>query len=527
MWEDDEAGGGLDVLDMDTDQFGDWNDDGELFDQDLLKHDIEEPAQSLAAAAPPAVATPAPAASAFQQYNTELAAHCGRVGASLTHELGKLGWAQRQLAAGTGGATVPPPQQQQAALAALRGRVETALCDTWRVLSGTILLPAALAALLELREQLCVMQAQAEVFEKELNGGGGCGARLMLLGGSGSVGGRVAKKDSALGAPEVRLRVLTGAMSQLRAGPAELVCEEGAPMAGQAATFDAAGAAVFGEARFAAGSGSKVVRVRGRAAVEWRGAGGREGGKAVLASGESAAFVVTTTEGQWSAAQGKLLAGLLFGGGKQHSVPWPLMANLLQRVYLEGTRQDPSAPSRPLTRTDLTYVHQFKCDSQPAVTAAVFDSFWAWFGPHLMGLRHSRLLLHLWCLGSVMGFISKKAAESLLSGRSPGTFLLRFSERAAGSFAVAYVKQSKGRGEAAVKHYLLQPGDVAPPQRSLADFLGSQSYFVYLLQALPDPAGSADTVRWRVVHKDEAFGPFYGSKGLSFDGYDERIGGDD
>jgi hypothetical protein len=36
-----------------------------------------------------------------------------------------------------------------------------------------------------------------------------------------------------------------------------------------------------------------------------------------------------------------------------------------------------------------------------------------------------------------------------------------------------------------VKHYLLRHGDVAPPQRTLADFLGSQTYFKYLLQTIP------------------------------------------
>lgn len=73
-----------------------------------------------------------------------------------------------------------------------------------------------------------------------------------------------------------------------------------------------------------------------------------------------------------------------------------------------------------------------------------------------------------------------QAAENLLSNRQPGVFLLRFSERAAGTFAVAYVKKSRSTGECSVKHYLLRPGDVAPPQRTLADFLGGQAYFVWV-----------------------------------------------
>lgn len=57
---------------------------------------------------------------------------------------------------------------------------------------------------------------------------------------------------------------------------------------------------------------------------------------------------------------------------------------------------------------------------------------------------------------------------------------------------------------------------------TLADFLGSQTYFVALLQTIPS-SGPTTALRWRMVHKDTAFGPFYGSKGTTLDGYDERL----
>jgi hypothetical protein len=105
----------------------------------------------------------------------------------------------------------------------------------------------------------------------------------------------------------------------------------------------------------------------------------------------------------------------------------------------------------------------------------------------------------------------------------PGTFLLRFSERAPGSYAIAYMKHSKKHGGVnVVKHYLIRPGDVAPPQRTLADFLGSQSYFLNLLQTIP--SSDINVLRWRLVAKKNAFGEYYnGSMTATLDGYDEEL----
>lgn len=72
-----------------------------------------------------------------------------------------------------------------------------------------------------------------------------------------------------------------------------------------------------------------------------------------------------------------------------------------------------------------------------------FRSFWNdWFSVAITGIRHSRLINEFWKRGYIMGFISKVGAENLLNGQRcpPGTFLLRFSERAPGSFAIAYTK---------------------------------------------------------------------------------------
>lgn len=75
-----------------------------------------------------------------------------------------------------------------------------------------------------------------------------------------------------------------------------------------------------------------------------------------------------------------------------------------------------------------------------------------------------------------------------------------------------------------VKHYLVRASDVAPPQRTLADFLRSQSYFTLLLQTVPS-AGPAAAMRWRIVEKDVALGEYYGAQGATLDGYDETLPG--
>jgi hypothetical protein len=45
---------------------------------------------------------------------------------------------------------------------------------------------------------------------------------------------------------------------------------------------------------------------------------------------------------------------------------------------------------------------------------------------------------NLWKSGLVYGFIAKDAVHRALSNERPGSFLVRFSENHAGSFAVAY-----------------------------------------------------------------------------------------
>ncbi len=272
-----------------------------------------------------------------------------------------------------------------------------------RVLSGySELLPSSLAALLQLQELLRMLFVQVDVLENELlrPQQQRCGARLMLLGYS-----RVAKKDSVMAG--LRARVLTGTTEVRAVSAVELFCDEGCPLANATAQVNLqTGEAVFNTACFAAGSAGKVVHLRARLRVASSQA------QEDLVSQETVLAVATTTEGQWASGVGRLMSAELFASGSQ--ISWSRFANELQRVYLDGTRQDPISPARPLTPGDFSYINQFKFENRSIVTMEAFEDFWSWFGPALMGLRHSRLLLQLWLEGYVTGFVSKKVRRFFL-----------------------------------------------------------------------------------------------------------------
>ncbi len=89
------------------------------------------------------------------------------------------------------------------------------------------------------------------------------------------------------------------------------------------------------------------------------------------------------------------------------------------------------------------------------VSQASFDSFWGWFGKNLQKLRYQRHVCSMWQSGLIYGFISrfqvntlgliiraladvKRQVDEALKNEEAGTFLIRFSERHAGLFAVGY-----------------------------------------------------------------------------------------
>ncbi|KAL2081118.1 hypothetical protein ACEWY4_022971 [Coilia grayii] len=84
--------------------------------------------------------------------------------------------------------------------------------------------------------------------------------------------------------------------------------------------------------------------------------------------------------------------------------------------------------------------------------------FWAWLDSILDMIR--RHLLSLWQNGCIMGFVSKEREKQLLKDKSPGTFLLRFSDSCRdGAITFTWVEHTLGgpevkTGEAYTKYRL-------------------------------------------------------------------------
>lgn len=67
-------------------------------------------------------------------------------------------------------------------------------------------------------------------------------------------------------------------------------------------------------------------------------------------------------------------------------------------------------------------------------------TLWEWF--YYITKLLTNYLAHLWAEYKIIGFISRKDAESLLINTTPGTFLLRFSNSKLGSITVNYLSET-------------------------------------------------------------------------------------
>ena len=230
-------------------------------------------------------------------------------------------------------------------------------------------------------------------------------------------------------------------------------------------------------------------------------------------------YIVITNDCQWYEAEGKLIQHWLFKPG---ALPWPLVANTVQRHFLEGTRQDPAQAQRILFANEFHYFFvTLFCNKHP-VTAVQFDQFWEWFGKCLQRLRYQRHVGTLFLQGYLQGFLTKQACINILSNQPIGTFLIRFSESYPGCFAVTYRAMATNSPDA-IRHYLLKADDISGPKHTIADFLGDQIALTHMLRFGQKPDGKP-TITGRAP-KDEILGALYAKKApvSTADGYDTRI----
>jgi hypothetical protein len=141
-----------------------------------------------------------------------------------------------------------------------------------------------------------------------------------------------------------------------------------------------------------------------------------------------------------------------------------------------------------------------------------FQVFWDWIGPGLKKIRYQKYLLWMFENGFVppeyknsrirylAAFVTSAEATSQLKSQSPGTFLIRLSERMNGELVISYSHSS------GVRHYLIQPDDTADKKKTLIDFLGQNGLFTSLLQLTTQQTGKQT---WTVHDKDAVLQKFY------------------
>eukprot|EP01130_Rhizamoeba_saxonica_P005689 TRINITY_DN2259_c0_g1_i1.p1 TRINITY_DN2259_c0_g1~~TRINITY_DN2259_c0_g1_i1.p1 ORF type:complete len:737 (-),score=128.03 TRINITY_DN2259_c0_g1_i1:41-2107(-) len=195
----------------------------------------------------------------------------------------------------------------------------------------------------------------------------------------------------------------------------------------------------------------------------------------VVESTPTSPFIVITNENQWQVSEEEILKIDAFQNNV--TLPWISFCNTLQRHFIRVTRQDTDKPFRTLTVTDFSYIHRRFFDLQESVIHSTFEKFFKWFGKILSNIRYTRYLNKLWQNGLVYGFMSRRGTEEALNGRDPGTFIIRFSERYEGRFAIAYVNALGDK----ILHYLIKDNDTSK-KRTLGDFLFDCDQFAYILK---------------------------------------------
>lgn len=254
------------------------------------------------------------------------------------------------------------------------------------------------------------------------------------------------------------------------------------------------------------------------------GEGGGGGAATTLESQCSQPFIVITNENQYEESNGSLLRYLAFG--TRAETPWPRFANALQRHFLQTTKQDGSAPPpavlpaaapvsaaavaaaltpedlpvRALAVRELEYIHARFFGGRAAVAATQFDAFWAWFGKLLQRMRTTRQICGMWRDGLLWGFVGRADIERALAPQPPGAFVVRFSERHPGQFAIAYRTRAAAASAAgsaagnattaAVKHYLVRPEEIST-QKTLPDFLQDTPGLAVIVRVLHSDYGTA------------------------------------
>jgi len=193
---------------------------------------------------------------------------------------------------------------------------------------------------------------------------------------------------------------------------------------------------------------------------------------------------MTNTGSQWKDAAGSWLKEDCFKD--QYEISIQRLWNYFQKHYLISTKQELNNIKRPILLKDFEYMLQAKFKQgleKQTINQKEFMKFWDWIGVSLKKIRYQKYLLWLFENGYLPAFMTGAEAEEQLKTETPGTFLIRLSERLDGEFVISYSHQT------GVRHYLIQPDDTADKKKTLIDFLGQNPLFSFILQVTLQPSG--------------------------------------
>ncbi|PRP81606.1 hypothetical protein PROFUN_01113 [Planoprotostelium fungivorum] len=198
----------------------------------------------------------------------------------------------------------------------------------------------------------------------------------------------------------------------------------------------------------------------------------------------SAPIIVITNESQWPEAAYRLIDKDMFPSSNSRSIPWPFFCNVLQRHLLTATQQPIDNLRRVFGDADFSYLSErFFGRSTKALSEQV-KTCWDWLGHVICTIKFKRYIRPMWYEGLIYSLATKAECKKVLESQSVGDFLIRFSDSAAGQFALSYVTDDPSE---AVKHYLVRPEDIGV-NRSLADFLLEKTQFRMVVHFTPGGA---------------------------------------
>ena len=347
----------------------------------------------------------------------------------------------------------------------------------------------------------------------------------------------VATRGRTVDGAAIVVQLLTGAtVDLLEAGPvrAEAVIPKGTKGKLQADLMENNSASLLAETRhaefklkFANGTRKQPVQFQFRVQVSANRPGGVQ--RFEVRSAVTPPTISVTNEVQWEEAEGILIERVAFQYG--NLCTWQSLCNHLQRHLIHATRQNVLQLQRIFSLAEFSYFQKVFFQNQ-SVTMENFQEFWKWYGKATHKIRYSKNVLSLFLGGYLFGFIAKSDMELALSGRPHGTFMIRFSERNAGSFSIAYVTQdpNSNGGASMIRHYLVSHEDITQ-RKSLADFIGESPALTHFLRYIPSsgfnlvasPLGPS--VEYELQEKHSALRDFYAKRDpiQHTSGYDSQL----